>query len=248
VLRPLLGLGLLLGGPASLFGAIPPILKAIVPENGAVGVPTDTTVTLEVAGTAMDPQIRLFEAGTEVEVPGKTEERDRWKRSTGPSPRPAGWVGGEESGARYVFRPGSRLKPRTRYEVRCGLWLPQGACPSFFTTGAAAASKAAVRETPPPAAASQLFAILFRTGPAWDRAKAPGEQSHFKEHSANIARLEGEGRLVVGGRFSELGLLLVRAASREEAQSWVDRDPAVAAGVFMAEVHPWSTFAAGCLE
>jgi uncharacterized protein YciI len=52
----------------------------------------------------------------------------------------------------------------------------------------------------------------------------------------------------VGGRFSELGLLLVRAASREEAQSWVDRDPAVAAGVFMAEVHPWSTFAAGCLE
>jgi uncharacterized protein YciI len=106
-----------------------------------------------------------------------------------------------------------------------------------------------VRETPPPAAAaSQLFAIVFRAGPAWDRAKPPADQSHFKDHSANIAKLEGEGRLVVGGRFSDLGLLLVRAASREEAQSWVDRDPAVAAGVFMAEVHAWSTFAAGCLE
>ena len=140
MLRTLLGLGLFLA-PVSLFGAIPPSLKGITPKNGAVGVPTDTTVALEVEGSAMNPQIRLFEAGTEVEVSGKTEEKDRWSRDTGPSPRPPGWVGGIVSGARYVFRPGSRLKPRTRYEVRCSLWLPQGACPSYFTTGAAGAPK-----------------------------------------------------------------------------------------------------------
>src|SRR5687767_740669 len=77
----------------------------------------------------------------------------------------------------------------------------------------------------------QLFAVTFRTGPAWEAGKPPGEQRHFKDHSANIGKLKSEGRLVVGGRFSDVGLLLVRAASQEEAQSLVDRDPSVAAGV-----------------
>jgi uncharacterized protein YciI len=80
------------------------------------------------------------------------------------------------------------------------------------------------------------------------RPPEPGEQRHFKDHSANIARLKTEGRLAIGGRFGDMGLLLVRAATREEAQSLVDRDPSVSAGVFKAEVHPWSTFAAGCVE
>lgn len=50
------------------------------------------------------------------------------------------------------------------------------------------------------------------------------------------------------GERSDGGFLLVRAASPEEARSLVDRDPSVAAGVFKAEVHPWSTFAPGCVE
>jgi uncharacterized protein YciI len=109
-----------------------------------------------------------------------------------------------------------------------------------------AAAAAPVQEpTAPPA---RVFAVVFRAGPAWDAAKPPGEQVGFKDHSANIARLKAEGRLLIGGRFSDAGLLLVRAASREEAQSLLDRDPTVASGVFKAEVHPWSTFAAGCLE
>ena len=109
----------------------------------------------------------------------------------------------------------------------------------------ALSGSAAPEPSPAPA---KLFAVVFRTGPAWDAAKPPGEQTHFKDHSANIARLKAEGRLVVGGRFADVGLLLLRAATREEAQSLVDRDPSVAAGVFKAEVHPWSTFAAGCVE
>lgn len=106
-------------------------------------------------------------------------------------------------------------------------------------------------QTPSPSPSlppAKLFAVVFRTGPAWDAAKPPGEQLHFKDHSANIGRLKTEGRLVVGGRFSDMGLILVKAATKEEAQSLVDRDPSVAGGVFKAEVHPWSTFAAGCLE
>ena len=119
---------------------------------------------------------------------------------------------------------------------------------SLLLAALLSAGSAAAQEAPPAAPTAKLFAVTFRTGPAWEAGKPPGEQRHFKDHSANIGKLKSEGRLVVGGRFSDVGLLLVRAASQEEAQSFVDRDPSVAAGIFKAEIHPWSTFAAGCVE
>jgi uncharacterized protein YciI len=94
----------------------------------------------------------------------------------------------------------------------------------------------------------KTFAVVFRTGPAWDSSKPPPRQKHFQAHSANIAALKTEGRLLLGGRFSDLGLILVRAADEAEARALVTRDPAVAEGTFTAEVHEWRTFAAGCLE
>ena len=109
----------------------------------------------------------------------------------------------------------------------------------------------AAQEPGPSAPASppaRLFAVVVRTGPAWDPAKPPGEQRLFKEHSQNIGRLKAEGRLAVGGRFSDMGLLLVKASSREDAQALMDQDPSLAAGTFKIEIHPWSTFAAGCVE
>jgi uncharacterized protein YciI len=93
-----------------------------------------------------------------------------------------------------------------------------------------------------------VFAVTFRTGPAWDPAKKPQDQLHFRDHSENIRRLKTEERLIVGGRFSDVGLLLLRAESEKEARALVERDPTVQAGVFKAEIHPWSTFAYGCLE
>lgn len=101
---------------------------------------------------------------------------------------------------------------------------------------------------PSPAGAPRLFAVVFRTGPAWDASQPPGRQRHFQEHSANIARLRAEGRAVLGGRFADMGLLLVRADSEAEARSLLAADASLAAGTFTADVHPWTTFAAGCLE
>lgn len=96
--------------------------------------------------------------------------------------------------------------------------------------------------------APDTFVVLFRVGPAWDPAKPPSEQRHFAAHSANIAALKKEDRLVLGGRFSDVGLVLIRAADEEEARALIQRDPSVAEGTFKFEIHPWSTFSAGCLE
>ena len=104
-------------------------------------------------------------------------------------------------------------------------------------------------QEPAPASppARRTFALVFRMGPSWDASKAPAAQAHFADHSANIRKLREEGRLLVGGRFSDQGLLIVEAQDEAEARSFVDRDPSVRAGTFAAEVHAWSTFAAGCV-
>jgi len=107
-----------------------------------------------------------------------------------------------------------------------------------------------IRNYPLPAGAPVLrtFAVSFRTGPAWDKAKPPNEQKNFGDHSANLRKLRQEGRIVLGGRFGDVGLILLRAASDEEALALVAADPSVAAGVFVADIQPWSTFMAGTVE
>lgn len=114
---------------------------------------------------------------------------------------------------------------------------------TFVLACAAAAPQAA----PPGKPAGEVYALVFRTGPAWDKAKAPGEQPYFADHSKNLRDLHAEGRLVLGGRYSDVGLVLVRAATLEEARALVDRDPSVKNGTFQAEVHPFRAFMPGCV-
>ena len=101
--------------------------------------------------------------------------------------------------------------------------------------------------TPAASAPRGVFALVFRTGAAWDQAKAPHEQAFFADHSKNLRDLRAEGRLLLGGRFSDMGLVLVQAASLDEARALVDRDPSVRNGTFRAEVHPFSAFMPGCV-
>ena len=107
-----------------------------------------------------------------------------------------------------------------------------------------------IRNYPPAPGAPTMktFAVEFRTGPGWDKSKPPGEQKHFADHSANLRKLRQEGKIVVGGRYGEVGLVLLRAASEEEARTLLATDPSLSAGIFVAQVHPWSTFMAGTLE
>jgi uncharacterized protein YciI len=102
--------------------------------------------------------------------------------------------------------------------------------------------------SPPGAPVLRTFAVTFRTGPAWDKAKPPNEQRHFADHSANLRKLREDGRILLGGRFGEVGLILLRATSDEDARRLIAADPTVAAGVFVADVQPWSTFMAGAVE
>lgn len=95
------------------------------------------------------------------------------------------------------------------------------------------------------APSDSLFAVLFRTGPGWRADRPPAEQEHFQVHSRNLGRLRQEGRIVLGGRYGDVGLILVRAANRDEARGYFAADSSVARGVFTAEILPWRTIFPG---
>lgn len=114
-----------------------------------------------------------------------------------------------------------------------------------------AAAQTAPAAAPPAAAASApaglLFAVEIQTGPAWDPARPPHEQAHFREHSAHLRRLREQGVLVLGARYSDKGLLVLRAADEEQAHAWLRDDPSLRAGVFRYALHEMRVFYGGAL-
>ena len=109
----------------------------------------------------------------------------------------------------------------------------------------AAATVLLAQEPAPANAPPRLYAVRLSTGPAWDSAKPPNDQAGMKEHSANIARMRREGTLVLGARFGELGLLVLRVPDESAVRAQLAFDPAVSSGVFKARIDVFSPFAHG---
>ena len=93
-----------------------------------------------------------------------------------------------------------------------------------------------------------LFAVEVKVGPNWDTAKAPGDQAYFKEHSANLKRLRDAGHIVMGARYSDIGLIIFSAASADAVRDMMDEDPSMSAGTFKYEVHAMNVFYPGLVQ
>lgn len=91
--------------------------------------------------------------------------------------------------------------------------------------------------------APKLFAARYTKGPAWDESRKPNDQVGMGEHSANLGRLRREGKIVLGARYGDTGLIVLRgpadeAAVREEFRA----DPTIASGVFRLQVDVFAPF------
>lgn len=91
------------------------------------------------------------------------------------------------------------------------------------------------------------FAVEIRIGDKWDATKPPQDQLYFRDHSANLKRLRDAGHLIMGARYSDVGLIIIAAASEAQVRSMMDEDPSFEAGVFRYEVHPFNVFYPGTL-
>jgi len=87
-----------------------------------------------------------------------------------------------------------------------------------------------------------LFIVHFSTGPAWDPDKAPADQQAFAEHSANLSRLRSDGQILFGGRYEDLGLIILRTTSIDAATELLSSDPGVQAEIFKFTVSPIYVF------
>ncbi len=87
----------------------------------------------------------------------------------------------------------------------------------------------------------QFHMALLKKGPKYD---AAGMSQDLKaQHIGNVLSLIASGKAVIAGPFADdseiAGVLIFRARSAEEAREWAENDPAVKAGFFVAEMHPW---------
>ena len=85
---------------------------------------------------------------------------------------------------------------------------------------------------------------ILKTGPKDAEIKGDQRKEIFAGHFANINRLADEGKLAVAGPFgkndkSYRGLYIFNVTTVEEAETLVVLDPAVKAGVFVADLTPW---------
>jgi len=93
-----------------------------------------------------------------------------------------------------------------------------------------------------------LFSVQFTTGPNWDTRKPPHEQPFFKEHSANLGRLRKEGSLIIGARYGEFGLIILRLPDEAAVRNEIDQDLSVANGTFAARIDAFRPFMHGSTQ
>jgi uncharacterized protein YciI len=87
----------------------------------------------------------------------------------------------------------------------------------------------------------EFHMALLKRGPKYSAAGMPKDLQ--SEHVANVISLLESGKAVIAGPLGDdgdiAGVFVFRAKSAEEARAWADSDPAVKAGFFNTEMHPW---------
>jgi uncharacterized protein YciI len=89
----------------------------------------------------------------------------------------------------------------------------------------------------------EFHMALFKRGPQWTAAETPRRKEIQAQHFAYFSNLIESGKAVMGGPFRDdsdiRGLYVLRAKTAAEARVWAEADPAVKAGHFSVEMHPW---------
>ncbi len=85
----------------------------------------------------------------------------------------------------------------------------------------------------------QSFVIMLRPAPKYGE---PETEKKVSEHFTHLQKLLADGILVMAGRFSDvlIGLVIINVNTHDEAIEIMKSDPAVQAGIFHAELYPWS--------
>ena len=88
------------------------------------------------------------------------------------------------------------------------------------------------------------FLVRQARGPAWDSSRGRREQSGWDEHVTFIHRLSGDGKIPLGGPVGDIdgqhAVLVVHAASEDEARAMFADDPWMGSILTIESVEPWT--------
>jgi hypothetical protein len=99
-----------------------------------------------------------------------------------------------------------------------------------------------------PARATEYFIVIYTTGSGWNKSKPANEQTHFKEHTEHLSELRKANKIDIGGRYSDIGMLLLKAKGEDEAREMITSDVAIKNKLFKAEIFPFDPFYKGCVR
>jgi uncharacterized protein len=89
----------------------------------------------------------------------------------------------------------------------------------------------------------QFHMALLKKGSKWTEASTQEMATLHQQHLTYVTSLLESGKAMIAGPLTDdgeiLGIYIFRAQSAEEAKSWAEGDPLVAAGHLVAEMHPW---------
>jgi len=108
------------------------------------------------------------------------------------------------------------------------------AAPTFAQTSA----------KPDPASKLVQFHIaLVKRGPKWSPSSSSAASPVHQQHVDYVMSLLQSGKAAIAGPIDGdpeiMGIYVFRASTADEAKAWVMADPAVVAGHFTVEMHPW---------
>ncbi len=91
----------------------------------------------------------------------------------------------------------------------------------------------------------QYFLVHYTTGEAWNHSKPTHEQAFFREHSQHLSELRKKQIILIGGRFSDTGMLILKADHETAAAELIHADAAIIHKTFKAEIAPFDPFNGG---
>ncbi|HEY6233403.1 MAG TPA: YciI family protein [Pyrinomonadaceae bacterium] len=112
---------------------------------------------------------------------------------------------------------------------------------AFLAGSSSGSSNAWAQDKQPEHKLIEFHMALLKHGPSYNAAGMPKDLK--AQHIQNVMTLLESGKAVIAGPLADegdiAGILIFRAKSAEEALGWAENDPAVRAGFFKAEMHPW---------
>ena len=118
--------------------------------------------------------------------------------------------------------------------------MMQAMLAATLLTGTIAETLGSTPQQQPAAAARPLFAIVYRSGPAW-KPGVPMKGQGLRDHFYYVKALHQRGDIVLAGPMGpDGGLILIHTADQAAAETVMANDPAVKAGIFTGEARRYT--------